>query len=476
MKPPDTNDLLRAGALPLDPRDGTVPYSPPAERPEGARSTSRPVIVSLDTVERRTVRWLWYPRIPLGLLTFLDGWPGQGKTQVACRIAANLTRGLALPDSTGTVCEPANVVYMTGEDGLSETLRPRIEDAGGDLSRVKVLTGVNVTLAEGKQVEVPFTLRDVEILDATMREHHPLLVVVDPIQSYFGADVDLHRANETRPILSGLHKIAQRYGVAFLLIRHLNKSSGGNLLLRGLGSVDLAGAARSILTVVPHPEDKPDAGRRVVLHVKANVGPIAPALGFTVGASGFAWTGRSEVTEAQVRAAEVASPRERRRDGATEWLKSQLSAGPVPVEELKDRADGAAIAWRTVRRAKDDLRVVAEKSKGSLRGGWYWQLPGTDSAVFAEDGQSSLVAPLAPFGNLAPFEDGQRLAKDSSVYREIEGSSALSSEGGQPHDFARARESGKPPVTAGGSLFDERRDVFVEARDASERGAPKRAR
>ena len=433
---PDANDRLRTGSLPHDPLEGTAPFNGEAVP---ATPRAHPVLVSLDQVERREVRWLWYPRIPLGLLTFLDGWPGQGKTQVACRIAAAVTRGEALPDSTGTALGPRTVVYMTGEDGLAETIRPRVEDAGGDLSRVKVLTGVSVTLPDGTQAEAPFTLRDVEALAEAMREHRPALVVVDPIQSYFGADVDLHRANETRPILTGLHKVAQEYGAAPLLVRHLNKSSGGNLLLRGLGSIDLAGAARSILTVVPHPEDKVDAGRRVLLHTKANVGPLAGALGFTVGPAGFAWTGRSEVTEAQVRASEVASPREGGRSGAAGWLASVLAGGPVEAEVVAARAAAAGHSMRTVSRAKSDLGIAAEKAKGSLRGGWFWRLPETHPSP--EGGHVPTVATLAPFGKVAPFEEGQSGEEDSSANREIDRSISLSTAEGLRGDIARAREA-----------------------------------
>lgn len=165
------------------------------------------------------------------------------------------------------------MIYLTAEDGLADTLRPRLDAAGADVSRVLALTGWQAGEKSGG-----IMLQDLDVLERTLERVHPVLVVVDPLQAYIGAGVDMHRANETRPVLAGLTALAERFGCAVLVVRHLTKAPTDRAVYRGLGSIDIAAVARSILLVGPDPDDETRV-RRVVAHVKSSLAPAGPSVG-----------------------------------------------------------------------------------------------------------------------------------------------------------------------------------------------------
>ena len=181
-------------------------------------------MICMQHVEHTEVSWLWYPYIPFGKLTILQGNPGEGKTYFAMQLAAACTTGKALPNMTPL--EPFNVIYQTAEDGLGDTVKPRLIEAGADLSRVLVSDDVNS----------PLTLSD-ERIERAIAENHAHLLIIDPIQAFLGADVDMNRANEVRPVFRKLGDIAQRHACAIILVGHLNKTVGAQSTYRGLGSI-----------------------------------------------------------------------------------------------------------------------------------------------------------------------------------------------------------------------------------------------
>ena len=179
-------------------------------------------LISMSEINAEEVQWLWYPYIPLGKLTILQGDPGEGKTSFILAVIAALTRGDPLPECE-RAAEPMNVIYQTAEGGLADTIKPRLESAGADCTRVLVID-------EGKR---ELTLCDARLEEAICRTGAKL-IVLDPLQAYLGSDVDMHRANEVRPVLKRLSLMAERTQCAVILIGHMNKAQGLKSGYRGL--------------------------------------------------------------------------------------------------------------------------------------------------------------------------------------------------------------------------------------------------
>ena len=215
-------------------------------------------LISMGEIRAEEVKWLWYPYLPRGKLTIVQGDPGEGKTTFVLAIIAALTRGEALPESEQAL-EPLNVIYQTAEDGLADTIKPRLDAAGADCSRVLVI--------DESQREL--TLCD-QRLEQAVQQTKAQLIVLDPIQAYLGDGVDMHRANEVRPVLKRVAAMAERTGCAVILIGHMNKAQGLKAGYRGLGSIDFRAAARSVL-VVGRLKDDPTV--RVVAQDKNSLAP-----------------------------------------------------------------------------------------------------------------------------------------------------------------------------------------------------------
>ena len=348
-------------------------------------------LLCLADVEAREVDWLWEPLIPSRMLTMLSGDPGTGKSFIALSIAAELSRG-RLRD--GRIVEPANTLYLSVENPVAESLRPRFDALGGDPARFFLLEGKSQFDADGNKHLMAVTLADVTAIEAAIVKVKGRLMVVDPIQSYLGAGVDLHRSNETRPVMDGLAKVAEKQGCAILLLRHLSKQGGGKAIHRGLGSVDLTGAVRSEILAGSPPDDL-DA--RAIVHIKSNVGRIGRALGYSIDGQGrFEWTGESQLTASDLLAAPAGSS-ESKLDEACQWLTGVLGSGARRQEEIQSLAKAEGITNATLRRAKNALKVVSRKE--GLTGQWTWTLP-EDAHESPEDAQRNYVSTFAKIEHL----------------------------------------------------------------------------
>lgn len=241
-------------------------------------------LINMEDVEAREVNWLWYPYIPYGKLTIVQGDPGEGKTTFILHLAALLTKGEALPCEERTENrEPVNVIYQNAEDSLEDTIKPRLLEAGADCNRVLVID---------ESIDC-LSMTDERLVRA-IKETGAKMVVLDPIQAYLGADVDMHRANEIRPVLKQLGNIAEEYGCAIVLIGHMNKASGSKSTYRGLGSIDFQATARSVLVVG---RIKVDTSLRVIAHDKSSLAPEGSSIAFRMDKdNGFTWEGICDIT------------------------------------------------------------------------------------------------------------------------------------------------------------------------------------
>ena len=244
-------------------------------------------LISMDEIRTEEVKWLWYPYIPLGKLTIVQGDPGEGKTTFVLAVIAALTTGEPLPEC-GSAAAAMNVIYQTAEDGLADTIKPRLESAGADCSRVLVIDESRREL----------TLCD-ERLEQAIRETGARLIVLDPLQAYLGSDVDMHRANEVRPMLKRISAIAERTQCAVILVGHMNKAQGLKSGYRGLGSIDFRASARSVLLVG---RLKSSDTLRVVAQDKNSLAPEGPSIAFELHPEhGFQWKGICDATVNDVR-------------------------------------------------------------------------------------------------------------------------------------------------------------------------------
>ena len=262
------------------------------------------------------VRWLWYPYIPRGKLTILQGDPSGGKTTLMLSFIAALSRGLELCDPAKHHI-PSTCLYQTAEDGLSDTVVPRLLAANADLTNI-------ITIDDR---ENPLTMEDMRL--ASVFAHvQPDLIVLDPLQAFLGDGVDMHRANEVRPRLAHLAELADRFRTAVVLIGHLNKRAGDEAMYRGLGSIDIPAAARSVLLME---KSKTDPRIRTLRHVKSSLAPEGKPLDFLMGKGTLTYMG---VHEEHSDAPEGMLSRARLLSYAIRVL---LGNACMPTQEVQDR-------------------------------------------------------------------------------------------------------------------------------------------
>jgi 5S rRNA maturation endonuclease (ribonuclease M5) len=327
------------------------------------------VVVRLDGVRPEVVEWVWPGRLPRGKITIFDGDPGLSKSTTSLDLAARVSTGREMPDGSPGV--EGGVVILSAEDGLADTIVPRLRAAGADLSRIRALTAIRTEHGE-RFPELP---HDLDHLEDVVREVGAALVIVDPLMAYLGGDVNSHRDQDVRRALAPLAAVAERTRAAVLIIRHLNKAAGASPLYRGGGSIGIIGAARVGLLLARDPDDE---DKRVLAVSKCNLAREAPALRFEIqetpdGAPRIRWLGTCEHSPASLLASPSAAEGDGRLDEAKHFLSVELEAGRVNAREIYKAAREAGISERTLKRAKADLRV--ESVKGDFGGGWFWEAP-----------------------------------------------------------------------------------------------------
>jgi RecA-family ATPase len=334
-------------------------------------------VTLVANVKAKAIQFLWPGRLPLGKLSVLDGDPGLGKSLLTLEIAARLSTGRPMPDgSLGHLNGPRGVVLLSAEDDASDTIRPRLEAAGADLTKIGLLSAVR-----GDEGSLrPPHLGDVGELRRAIQDLAAALVVIDPLMAFIGEGHDSHRDHDIRRLLAPLAELAAETGASILVVRHLNKSQNGNPLYRGGGSIGIVGAARSGLLVALDPED-PEI--RVLALTKSNLAAPVPSLKYKVieaspGVAGVVWLGESTQTASSLLASADESGNSRtERDEAKGWLSAMLADGPVSAKQIRTESEQAGHAWATIRRAQRDLGVDIRKD--GFQGAWTWRLPSKDA-------------------------------------------------------------------------------------------------
>ena len=321
-------------------------------------------LINMEQVEIEKIDWLLYPFIPFGKVTIVQGDPGEGKTTMVLQIIAKLTKGEAvLPSGSDEpalegktmALEPVNVIYQTAEDGLGDTIKPRLLSAGADCSRVMVIDDNDQAL----------TMMDARLEEAIIKTK-ARLVVLDPIQGFLGAAVDMHRANEIRPLMKRIAVLAEKYHCAIILIGHMNKNSNGKSSYRGLGSIDFQAAARSVL-IVGRIKDEPEI--RVVCHVKSSLAPEGKSIAVRLDKdTGFEWIGEYDISADDLLSGENRGQKIR---SAKEFLKEVLASGSVAQTKVAEEAESRGIKKRTLWNAKKELEIDSVK----IGNQWFWMLP-----------------------------------------------------------------------------------------------------
>ena len=306
------------------------------------------------TISSRTVEWLWYPYIPYGKITILQGDPGEGKSTMMLQLAALITAGKAMPDGSGDKV-PGNVIYQAAEDGIEDTIKPRLLAAGADCGRIAFL----------ENGENPITLDD-ERLEQAIKDTQAKLLVIVPLLGYLGVDNDMQKSNSIRSVFGRLAKVAERTGCAVVLIGHMNKSSRTKGIYRGLGSIDIAAVARSILLVG---RDSSNPYYRIMIQIKNNLAPEGKAFVFELNPDlGFSWIGQEEHEMEDLLFQR--SKGESKLDKAKEYLKLLLNGSDMPCADILEKMRETGIGTRTVEQAKKDMGIISYK----LGDKWYWRL------------------------------------------------------------------------------------------------------
>lgn len=332
-------------------------------------------MINMESVKVEQIEWLLYPFIPFGKVTIIQGDPGEGKTTMVLQIIAKLTRGEPIllnkksqkeahQDSEENLkqevlsqdnpIQPVNVIYQTAEDGLGDTIKPRLLAAGADCSRVLVID----------DREQPLTMVDVRLEEAIMQTK-ARMVVLDPIQGFLGTDVDMHRANEIRPLMKRMAVLAEKYHCAIILIGHMNKNSNGKSSYRGLGSIDFQAAARSVL-IVGRLKDEPET--RVMCHVKSSLAPEGKSVAFRLDKeTGFQWIGEYDISADDLLSGDARGQKSRI---AKEFLLDILADGGMAQKKIEEEASKQGIKKKTLRNAKQELEIDSVK-RGNQ---WFWIL------------------------------------------------------------------------------------------------------
>lgn len=410
----DVFDWIAAGGT-RDALEGLV-----AEAGKEKPAIGSPIFRSLDEVEPEVVRWISPGRVPLGKITIVEGDPGLGKTMAMGDLCARVTRGEGFPRDPSI--EASDVVILTGEDGVGDTIRPRLEAAGAVMRRVKVMEGVYREDGQGDGIILP---RDIPAVQQLVEGTGAQLLVVDVLNAFLDGSVDSYKDHDIRRALYPFKVMAETTGCAVVLLRHLKKSGGTRAVAAGGGSIGIGGAARSVLLVGQDPADRDS--KRVLASVKCNLAPTPPSLSFTIesaegGVGRIRWLGQSTETAdslvADRAACDGGGDGESKLDEAVSLLEGWLASGEKDKKEILRLGQDSGISNRTLERAANKLGVHREQKGFGTEKRSYWSLainPATppiveNAGTIGEVGTIGVLEALTGPPSL-PFDQSCHLAK-----------------------------------------------------------------
>jgi hypothetical protein len=389
-------------------------------------------LTRLADVKPERVEWLWSGWLPRGKPVTLDGDPGLGKSTLALEFTATVTAGGAWPD--GTRCDyPGAVLLMSAEDGLADTVRPRLDAAGADVTRVHAIEGVPMIDESGEVVLRPPTLADVSAVEEAIIHTDARLLIVDVIMAYLPSGTDSHRDQDVRRVLSRLASVANRTGCTVLLLRHLNQAKGGDPLYRGGGSIGIVGAARAGMLVAADPDD-PE--RRVLASVKSNLGPPPESQAYRLvdaGAHGVArvqWEGRTDHTARTLLADHGDGDDEDRRE-VDDWLTAYLQedGGAANARDVIRDGKLAGFSEDILKKARKRMRLNTNRhgfGKGSTV---VWSIGARIDAIDASTQNPAPIAPMAaPMATGDPSPPGAPTDKTPGMTDRVQAALAKASE------------------------------------------------
>jgi len=343
--------------------------SEPAKQP-GARVTK------LADVQPQSIRWLWPQRIALGKLTLIAGDPGLGKSFLTLDLASRVSRGKGWPDDPATTYQPGDVVLLSAEDDLSDTIRPRLDAAGADVNCISAIEAVYDRDDKGNRTaRMPDLSRDLRYIEAAIANlPDPRLVVIDPISAYMG-NVDSHKNADVRSALAPLGELAAKHEVAVVGVTHLRKGEG-QAIHRTMGSLAFVAAARAAWAVT---RDENDDARRLFVPIKNNLGNDRQGFAFKLDDTGrqapaVTWEADPIDMSADDAIGEASKPgpEPKAREQAEQWLRNQLADGPRPMKELEEHAEADGHTPSTLKKARRDMPIKSYQPE--IPGPWYWQL------------------------------------------------------------------------------------------------------
>lgn len=378
------------------------------------------VVRKLSEVVSEILVWLWLGRFPLGKLSLICGDPGLGKSFITLDITARVSRGALWPDAPDMDNPVGSVVLFNSEDDLGDTIKPRLEAANADMTKIVAVQGIQTTDSEtGEASTRGFNLatdlpRLVKVLDGLPDCR---LVIIDPISAYCG-ETDSHKNADVRSMLAPLAELASQRKLAVVCITHLSKGAGGKAVYRATGSLAFAAAARAVWMVA---RDANDKARRLLLPVKMNLAEESTGLAYTIQSGRVVWESNPiEMTADEFLNAEVNREREnsdqsQERQQALLWLENLLRDGPLPSKEIKRQGEECGFTWSAVKRAKKAAKVAAIKSGFGDETRWLWRLPGDRRE--APDQKSPVTEETSPLRPLRGFPDENAQESDAESRR-----------------------------------------------------------
>lgn len=366
------------------------------------KAKSRKAIVSrLSDIQPEEIQWLWPGRIALGKLTLISGDPGLGKSLLTTTIAAVVSKGFQWPVDKKEA-PVGDVLLLSAEDDPADTIRPRLDAAQADCSRIRVIQSIQSFDEEGKQVKSLFSLKkDIETLDNLLVEIPECkLVVIDPISAYMDG-TDSHKNADVRALLAPLNDLAAKYKVAIILVSHLNKGSG-NALYRTTGSLAFSAGPRAAYVVA---RDQENPTRKLFMPTKNNIAAEMGGLAYSIavaenGSPIIAWEQEPvSMTADEALTALDSYERNSPVEEAVDFLKQVLSGGAAKASDVKKEAREAGIADRTLQRARERMGINPQRRGFGGEGGWTWELPKDSQPKESQPSKDVHYKEVATFDN-----------------------------------------------------------------------------